>query len=1036
MKNRLLLTIVLLVCMFGKVMCCNLHNLVESNLTGDDDAKIVGYRYSFGQKTTYQSIEPCSEYLFSNKIIRIPDFTDIVSLDEGCTYEFNNDNVTLYRNCKSVFCLQFENENHNWSNPLATEIEVKDTLVRSVYNLQADNSVTVKKVSCGDFNAIKINIAESDNYYFKTTQPCRIDLYTESGKLYKTFNAQNLLNICEAGLLEGTYYGIVRDHKTNEEYSASDVTIRMLLTEGLTPDPTFALGDTRLTITSMEGAKIYYTLDGTTPTVSSALYTNPIQLQSNCTVKAVAKHPDLAISDVSSFKVDVFKVEKPKVLYANLKLYMSCSTPNAKLYYTIDGSDPVVNGTLYINPVTINLNATVKVVGKREGYNDSDIEEYVLDLDNVTCIAPEFRREGNLLTISSLTEGVTIYYTLEGNDPTAMYEPYKGTINLTHNCMVKAYAAKEGLLSSETVSYAVDWFQTEMPEFTFADGKLSMACATPGSTIYYTIGGGTPSRYSQMYVQPIVISENRSVSAIAVAEGFKDSEIATYNTDMFSCETPELAYDGRAITITTGTPGATIYYTTDGTNPTVGSTEYSGTTILDGLCTVRAIAIKDNMNNSNVKSLTLPCYYNGDMVYVETAGKMAEAFTWCGGMPELEALTISGNLNATDVALIKTASSVKFLDISDVTIDELKDEALADMNVITVSLPTARFNVGRRILVGCTNLAAIEWNSTNKVPEDIVGDAELPNLLLYVKNASSAGNVFKNVVVDNTAETISLQDSKSSNFYCPHEFTARKITYTHNYSQLTGNGKCMGWETIALPFAPTSIHHAKNGQMAPFAAGDAAKKPFWLSELTEGGFVNSGSIEANTPYIIAMPNNDHYADEYILAGNVTFEGSNVKVLASSDLNYGSKGDKTFVPNFMNTSRDECMTLNVGEEYQGHAVGSIFVQSLRNASPFEAYVTVEGMKQMPRSQVFCIDGTETGIEAIEARNITVKAANSTIFVSGTTAGDVVRLYNTAGSMIHSSVAYDESVQIKNVNAGIYIVTVSRDDAVIKSIKINL
>lgn len=1012
-------------------MTHNVFYLNDTSMKGDEGAKIIGYRYSFGEESKYVSITPCTEYALNNKILTMPEATEYASLDEGCSYEFSGSKVTLHRDSKSVFSLQFENENHKWSNPACLELEVKDDLTKTVSELRAQSSVTLEKVGRGDFNALKIDITESDNYYFKSTQPCRIDLYTASGQLYQTLDEKSLLTVCEAGLLEGTYYGIVRDHKTN-----SDVTIRMLLTEGLTPDPTFTLENTRLTITSMEGAKIYYTLDGTTPTVSSTLYTSPVQLQSNCTVKAVAKHPDLAISDVSSFKVDVFKVAKPEVLFANLKLYMSCSTPNARLYYTIDGSDPVVNGKLYTAPVTINHNATVKIVGKRDGYNDSDITEYTLDLDNVTCITPEFHREGNLLTISSLTEGVTIYYTLEGNDPTAMYEPYKGAINLTHNCMVKAYAAKEGLLSSETVSYLVDWFQAEMPEFTFADGKLSMACATPGSTIYYTIGGGIPSRYSQKYVKPIEISDNRSVSAIAVAEGFKDSEVATYNTDMFSCETPELAYDGRAITITTETPGATIYYTIDGTNPTVNSPIYSGTTILDGLCTVRAIAIKDNMNNSNVKSLTLPSYYNGGKVYVETAGKMAEAFTWCGGMPELVTLTVCGNLNATDVALIKTASSVKFLDISDVTIDELKDEALADMNLITVSLPTARFNVGRRILVGCTNLAAIEWNSTNKVPEDIVGDAELPNLLLYVKNASSAGNVFKNVVVDRTAEAITLQDSKSSNFYCPHEFTARKITYTHNYSQLTGNGKCMGWETIALPFAPTSIHHAKNGQMAPFAAGDAAKKPFWLSELTEGGFVNSDAIAANTPYIIAMPNNDHYADEYILAGDVTFEGSNVKVLASSDLNYGSKGDKTFVPNFMNTGRDECMTLNVGEEYQGHAVGSIFVQSLRNASPFEAYVTVEGMKQTPRRQVFCIDGTETGIEAIEARNITVKAANSTIFVSGTTAGDVVRLYNTAGSMIHSSVAYDESVQIKNVNAGIYIVTVSRDDAVIKSIKINL
>ncbi|MBQ0058262.1 MAG: hypothetical protein KBT20_11475, partial [Bacteroidales bacterium] len=293
-----------------------------------------------------------------------------------------------------------------------------------------------------------------------------------------------------------------------------------------------------------------------------------------------------------------------------------------------------------------------------------------------------------------------------------------------------------------------------------------------------------------------------------------------------------------------------------------------------------------------------------------------------------------------------------------------------------------------------------------------------------------------NVIVNGTADSIILSDGEgNNNFYCPREFTAHKVTYTHNYAQKTISGKCSGWETIALPFTPTSISHATNGQMAPFAANDATKKPFWLCELTEGGFVNSDAIVANTPYIIAMPNNEHYADEYILSGDVTFEGSNVKVLASSELNHGSKGDKIFVPNFMVTDKDECMTLNVGETYEGHAMGSMFVQGLRTASPFEAYVTMDGLLSMAR-QIFCIDEAETGINDAEFGDINICIEGRSVLVTGMVDGDIVCLYNVAGNMVSSKVAIGSSLYIENLRSGVFILVAKRDGIITKSIKFNI
>jgi len=54
------------------------------------------------------------------------------------------------------------------------------------------------------------------------------------------------------------------------------------------------------------------------------------------------------------------------------------------------------------------------------------------------------------------------------------------------------------------------------------------------------------------------------------------------------------------VTLYTTTAGAKIYYTTDGTTPTTASTLYSGAISVSASITLKAIAVKDGMNNSAV----------------------------------------------------------------------------------------------------------------------------------------------------------------------------------------------------------------------------------------------------------------------------------------------------------------------------------------------------------------------------------------------------------------------------------------------------
>ena len=237
-----------------------------------------------------------------------------------------------------------------------------------------------------------------------------------------------------------------------------------------------------------------------------------------------------------------------------------------------------------------------------------------------------------------------------------------------------------------------------------------------------------------------------------------------------------------------------------------------------------------------------------------------------------------------------------------------------------------------------SSLAALIWNVEAVLPNNTFNNASLgSNFLLYVKSASYAPSSVKNVVVDGTAQSVSLSDD-GGQFYCPKSFTARSISYTHNYSMETGgNGK--GWETIALPFDVQKISHSSRGEIVPFPAysSSSSQKPFWLANFSGSGFRRTAAVLANEPYIIAMPNSTKYQNEYNLAGDVMFSAENVQVPKTPTFS------GTFMPAFSTVKKaSSVLALNVNNRYVKYSgsyeAGSCFISGLRDIRPFEAYIS--------------------------------------------------------------------------------------------------
>ena len=102
---------------------------------------------------------------------------------------------------------------------------------------------------------------------------------------------------------------------------------------------------------------------------------------------------------------------------------------------------------------------------------------------------------------------------------------------------VKAEAVYGGVSGPECTVTTVmpEWETVKSPVASQASGPIymgtavSLASDTENATIYYTLDGTIPSRTNgRLYKNPIAINQSLTLKAIAVCDGYYDSEVATY----------------------------------------------------------------------------------------------------------------------------------------------------------------------------------------------------------------------------------------------------------------------------------------------------------------------------------------------------------------------------------------------------------------------------------------------------------------------------------------------------------------------------
>lgn len=202
-----------------------------------------------------------------------------------------------------------------------------------------------------------------------------------------------------------------------------------------------------------------------------------------------------------------------------------------------------------------------------------------------------------------------------------------------------------------------------------------------------------------------------------------------------------------------------------------------------------------------------------------------------------------------------------------------------------------------------------------------------PNTV-YLLDAGAAvpTGVSGNIVKGDAAETITLTDG--SDFKTPVAFTAGTVSYSRTFTQgSTGTG---GWSTLILPFDVETV--TVGGETIDwFHTADATNGRFWVRKFVSDGAVTvtfdyTDKIEANTPYIIAVPG-DTWGEQYDLRDKtLVFSGTNKSVSSTSAVTSGNY--YKMIGSTVSTAQSQVYDLNAG--------GSSFVLGDAQIAPFRAY----------------------------------------------------------------------------------------------------
>lgn len=372
------------------------------------------------------------------------------------------------------------------------------------------------------------------------------------------------------------------------------------------------------TVSSRSGAEILFTTNGSDPRTHGILYTEPINIVRNTTIRAVARLGGV-FSETTAFNyifdvlpvLTVSAIPYPGEYREQVFVYLTSGNYDDKIYYTTDGSNPTESSSLYssLSPIELRRDTEIKAIAfSASGGAKGEVARFrytiVPDAPVIVPASTQFNENSKKVTVFKPHSGsdYELYYTTDGSDPRVSSSRNQTTADKAEvvitgssiiNAVIKNSSGHYSSVASE--AYEIISGRPAKPEVTLEpkiyilsseSGKpytTSFRAQPEGTKIYYTYAYGTEAEtpkkgdaqtYEFSSGDEITLKGNTVIKAIAIDEKGRQSDLGVFYYTIVP-EAPRIPEStilpdiNDVLLPVSGIEGATVHYNINGVENSV-----------------------------------------------------------------------------------------------------------------------------------------------------------------------------------------------------------------------------------------------------------------------------------------------------------------------------------------------------------------------------------------------------------------------------------------------------------------------------------
>jgi hypothetical protein len=537
------------------------------------------------------------------------------------------------------------------------------------------------------------------------------------------------------------------------------------------------------------------------------------------------------------------------------------------------------------------------------------------------------------------------------------------------------------------------------PTFSPAGGTYSssqtvtISDTTSGATIYYTTNGTTPTTSSTKYTGAITVSSSETLNAIAVATGFSQSATASATYSLVAA-TPTFSpaagtySSAQTVTISDTTPGATIYYTTNGTTPTTSSSVYSGAINVSASETLNAIAVATNYSNSAV----------GTAAYV-IGGQAAATPTFSpAGASYTTAVTVSINDATSGSTIYYTTNGTTPTTSSSVYTAPIPVSTNQTLNAIAVASGYSTSNVGTSVysIMAATPVFSPAPGTYNGAQTVTISDPTAGVSIYYTTNGTTpttSSSVYSGpITISNSGplQAIAVKSGLTNSYVSAGVYTINASTTAAAPVFSVAGGTYSSNQTVTISDATSgaTIYYTTNGT-TPTASSTKYTGAITVSSsetlqaiAVASGYTNSSVTSATYTLVAATPVFSPAGGTYSSSQTVTISDAT----SGATIYYTTNGT---TPTASSTKYTGAITVSSSETLEAIAVATGYTNSAVATAAYTIQTTAATPVFSPAggtyssAQTVTISDATSGATIYYTTNGTTPTASSTKYTGAIT-----------------------------------------------------